>query len=1131
MTVMNEKQKKPQAFWRMCLVALICMLSSTLYAQNITVTGTVKDPMGEPVIGASVSVQGTRAGTVTNIDGHYSIECSPQATLVFSYLGFKAKSVAVNGRQQVDVDFEDDATALNEVVVTALGIKRQTKALGYAVTELKSDELERANTVSPVTALQGKVAGVEISQSDGGMFGSTKIQIRGASTLNANNQPIFVVDGVILDNATSDSGDADWNTNTSDYGNQLKNLNPDDFESVSVLKGAAATALYGSRGLNGAVVITTKSGKAGKGVSVRFSQTVGLETVYRSPDLQNKYLLGSFPGGVDYDEYYTKTGNTWGDNMSSFARNSKGDYSFIEQYGNVAWGPEISWAEGKQFEQYDGTMGPARIFKNNYKDAYDTGINTNTNVSLQGGNDRTQFYASASYKYNKGTTPRNTFNRFSFLGKASQKVGDIMTVDFSINFTQSQPRNAPLNIGEYFAKGTFPREYDVNRYRHLYKGEHGGLADGKYGDQYRAVPGRDLWWNIYENDYRQTETVFRPVLNLNVQALPWLQLSAGGSLNYYAVSGEYKAPGSGYANEGGSYALSHTQTTQENFYLAANANYQINDDWEVHGFLREEYFNQYAQLHSESTNGGLIVPNQYFIKNSKLQPDIDTHKFNTKRIVSTIFMVGTSWKNQLFLDVTGRNDWSSALVYSYGRGNFSYFYPSVSGSWIITESFKDTLPKWVSFAKVRGSWAQVGNDTSPYYINSGYEIATYQRGDKKVYGMKIPDKMKSTDLKPERKNAWEVGLDWRFLDSRIGLDFTYYKENTRNQIMTIDVPGPSGVKQKLINAGNIQNSGIEVALNTTPYKRGDWQWDLNLTYTRNRNKIVELSPDVASYINLDGSATYGNYRIASVAKVGSDYGMLMSDSWIKTDEKTGKPIIGYTNNYRTVYYKRGGTVKEVGSMLPDFLGTVNTTLRWKDLSLYVLFDARFGGYVASYNSRYSTAYGFSGESEKYRKGMTWTSRYDNAKGKTFTDGFIPDAIFDQGTIVTAPDGTQHDVSGKTYQEAYEKGYVEPAHMQGHGYFKNSWGQGVINDDWFKKLNYIALREVTLSYNVPRRLCSYIGAKSLALSLTGRNIAYLLNTAPNHENPESVRGTGAAQFRMRSFMPYTASYLFTLNATF
>ena len=251
------------------------------------------------------------------------------------------------------------------------------------------------------------------------------------------------------------------------------------------------------------------------------------------------------------------------------------------------------------------------------------------------------------------------------------------------------------------------------------------------------------------------------------------------------IDGELKAPGSGYANEGGSYALSHTHTTQENLYLAANLNYQINKDWEVHGFLREEYFNQYAQYNSENTNGGLIVPNQFFIKNSKQQASFNAYKFNTKRIVSTIFMIGTSWKNQLFLDITGRNDWSSALVYSYGTGNFSYFYPSVSGSWIITETFKDKLPKWVSFAKVRGSWAQVGNDTSPYYINSGYSVATYQRGDKKIYGMTIPENMKSTNLKPERKNAWEVGLDWRFLDSRIGVDLTYYKENTRNQIMTI----------------------------------------------------------------------------------------------------------------------------------------------------------------------------------------------------------------------------------------------------------------------------------------------------------------------------------------------------------
>lgn len=1118
---------------RMCVTALLMLLSMSLYAQDLTVTGTVKDAQGEPVVGASVVVQGRKTGVITDVDGNYTIKCSPRATLLFSYVGYKNKSVAVTGRTQIDVVFEDNENALNEVVVTALGIKREAKALGYAVTEVKAAELERANTISPVSALQGKVAGVEINQSDGGMFGSTKIQIRGASTLSKNNQPIFVVDGVILDNATSSSGDADWDSNINDYGNQLKNLNPDDFESVSVLKGAAATALYGSRGLNGAVVITTKNGRGGGGVTIHFSQTVGLETVYKSPDLQNRYLQGRWPGGVTYGKAYTEKGDRWADNMSTYSTNNDGKYSMIAQNDNArtGWGPDVSWAKGKQFEQYDGTMGENRIFKNNYKDAYDTGINTNTNISLQGGNDRTTFYASASYKYNKGTTPRNTFNRFSFLGKASQKVGKLVTVDFSMNFAQSQPRNAQQNIGELFATGAFPREYDVKRYKHLYKGTHGGLADAAYGDRYRSVPGRELWWDIYENSYIQTETMVRPVLNLNIQATPWLQLTVGGSLNYYYIDVEEKYPGKGYANEGGSYKLSHKSTMQENMYIAANINKQINDDIEVHGFLREEFFNQHAQYNAEWTNDGLIVPNQFFIKNSKKQAGLDGYKFNTKRIVSTIFAVGGSWKNQLFLDVTGRNDWSSSLVYSYGRGNFSYFYPSVSGSWIITESFKNQLPAWVTFAKVRASWAQVGNDTSPYYINSGYELKTYSKGDNKVYGLSLDDQLKSTNLKPERKNAWEIGFDWRFLNSRVGLDFTYYRENTRNQIMSINVPYFSGVKTELINAGNIQNAGIELALNTTPIKNRDWQWDVNFTYTRNRNKIVSLSNDVASYVVLDGDPAYGNYRIGSVAKIGANYGTLMSDSWIKKDEATGKDVIGFTNNYHTAYYKRGGTVKEVGSMLPDFLGSLNTTLRYKSLSLYMLFDARFGGYVASYNSRYATAYGFSGASGKYRKGIEWVSQYADTKGRTFTDGFIPDAVFDKGTIVTTPAGKQQDVSGMTYQEAYEKGYVEPAHMQTTTYFKNSWGNGVINSDWFKKLNYISLREITIAYAFPQSIYRHLGAKALSVSFTGRNIAYLLNTAPNHENPESIRGTGASAFRMRSFAPFTASYLFTINATF
>ncbi|MDD7455216.1 MAG: SusC/RagA family TonB-linked outer membrane protein [Bacteroidales bacterium] len=1118
-----------------CIALILIFSAPSMFAQNITVSGTVTDASGETVIGAGVVIVNTGNGVITNNNGEYTIKCAAKDTLQFSYIGYNAKVVPVNGRSIINITFDETSTALNEAVVTALGMKRETKALGYAVTTVKSDEIERANTISPVAALQGKAAGIEINQSDGGMFGSTKIQIRGASTLHANNQPIFVVDGVILDNATSNTGDADWDGEIHDYGNQLKNLNPDDFESVSVLKGAAATALYGSRGLNGAVVITTKSGKSGKGLGIHFSQTVGIDYVYKAPDLQNEYLEGAFPGYVYYGDDYDQTGNRWSNNMTAYSRNSDKKYSMISQHegdgGGVGWGPHISWAEGKTFEQYDGTMGPMKIYKNNYRDAYRTGWNSDTNVSLQGGTDRTTFYASASYKYNQGTTPRNTFYRYSFLGKASQKIGSRVKLDFSISYVQSQPRNAQRNIGSYFAEGTFPREYDVNKYKHLYKGTHGGIASGTYGDAYRSVPGRGLWWSIYEDNYSQTETTIRPTVNLTVDATDWLQFSVGGNLNRYLIDSEGKYPGSGYANEGGSYSIGHSQILQENGYASMNVNKRFNDDWEAHGFLREEYFNQHAQYNGEWTNGGLVVPNQYFIGNSKNQAGFGGYKYNTKRIVSTIFQVGTSWRDQVFLDVTGRNDWSSALIYTNGRGNYSYFYPSVSGSWIINQTFREQLPIWISFAKIRASWAQVGNDTDPYYINSGYSLTTLEKNGSKVYGLGLSSQIKSPDLKPEKKTSWEVGLDWRFLNNKIGIDFTYYKENTRNQIMSVSVPWWSGVSSELINAGNIQNKGVELELKTTPVQSRDFQWDLNFTYTRNRNKIISLHEDVANWITLDGSTNYGNYRIGSVAKVGADYGLLMSDSMPKIDEKTGKQIVGYSNEAHTPYLKRAGKVQEIGSMIPKFLGSMNTTFRYKNLSLYLSFDARFGGYVASYGSRYATAYGYSGATEKYRLGETWTSNFADCAGITYSDGFIPDVIFDEGTKVTVPGGETVDVGGMTYQEAYDKGYVEYAHLQTWAYFKNNWGNGVVNNDWFKKLNYISLREITLAYALPERIYSHLGAKGLSVSLTGRNVCYLLNTAPNHENPESVRGTGAAQFRMRSYSPYTASWLFTISASF
>lgn len=1094
-------------------------------------TGVVKDATGETVIGASVVVKGTTNGTITGIDGDFSLSNVKKGDVIqISFVGYQTIEMPWNG-QPLNVTLQDDTQTLQEVVVTALGMKREKKALGYAMTELKGDELN-SNVINPVQALQGKVAGVEISQSDGGMFGASKILIRGSSTLGKNNQPIYVVDGIILDNGIVEN-DADWASGNANYGNELKNLNPDDFETVSVLKGAAATALYGSRGLNGAVVITTKSGKGKKGLGINVTQTFGFDKMTGQPDLQNTYMEGSFPG-------YTSGSNPWNSN-EVYAFDPTGKYpsllSLNRDYGDtgVSYGPKFS--DFDQLEWFDGTMISSRAQKNNFKDAYQTGFNTNTNVAISGGNETTSFYSSLSYKHANGTTPNNSFERFSMMAKASHKITKDVEVEASITFANSTPRNAQINLGEYFVNGTFDRTYDASYFRDKYKGEHGGLASNTYGDKYGSVPGREVWWSVWENDYRQKETVVRPDMKLTIEFTPWLKWVTEGSYNYYYTRMEQKNPGSGYANKGGSYTMSLNTKEQTNL----NTNFMFNKswgDWAVNGFLRGEYYHGVQQYMKEGTSGDLIIPNQYFLTNGANGITSSGYISNEKTMLSIAFQAGFSWKDQVFVDVTGRNDWSSALVYADGHGNHSYFYPSINGSWLLHETFRESLPEWISFMKVRGSWAQVGNDTDPYTINSAYSLTTTDNGNK-VYSLSVPSSIYSQNLKPERKTSWEVGLDWRFIKNRIGVDFTYYKENTRNQIMSVSVPFVSGVSSQLINAGNIQNSGVELALNTTPIDTKDWTWDLNFTYTKNWSKIVELSDLVADRIALQGDVAYGNYRIGSVAKEGGEYGLLMSDAAPKIDKESGKMVLGYSDSRRFAYIQRAGVVEEVGSMQPKFLGSVNTSLRYKNWTLRASFDARFGGKVASYNSRYGTCYGYTETSLAYRDpehgGMTWTSKWDN---QTYSDGLIPDGIIPAGTKISLPSGEEYTVgassltsAGELYADLVNKGILEPTHAGTWTYYTNSWGNGVLNDNWFVTLNYIAVRDLSLSYTCPARWAQKIGAKGLTLTANGHNLGYLLNSMPNHENPEAVAGTTAAEFRIRQFSGITSNFTFTINASF
>lgn len=1092
------------------------------------VSGTVKDENGSPIPGVSIIIKGGKVGTTTDVDGHYNLSNVPTgAELEYSFVGMESQVVKVGAQESINIYLKEATAGLHEVVVTALGIKREQKALGYSMTELKGGDLN-SSLINPVSALQGKVAGLQVEQSDGGMFGSTKILLRGVSTLNPDNQPIYVVDGVILDNSISNGGDPDWNEDSSDYGNELKNLNPDDFATVSVLKGAAATALYGSRGVNGAIVITTKNGVKNNRLGISLTQTFGIDYVYKQPHLQNEYGEGTIAGYVDYGETDTNGNYYVYDTERQFMTNTAGKHTLMGDGQGTSFGPIF---DGSQIEYYDHTYRPYKADKNNFKDSYNLGFNSNTNVSISGGNDKTTFYNSLSYRYNSGTLPNNSFTRISLLSKASQKIGDKVKLDVSIAFANSTPKNAQPNISEHFTDGTFSRLYNPNWLKKKYAGSNGGIASDNYGDAYGDVEGTGLWWSIYRNSTVQKETEVRPTLTLTAELTDWLKFVAEGNYNYYYVRSETKQPGTGYDSQGGYYATGLYTKEQTN----ANATFFVDKtygDWNIGGFLRGEYFNTMEETSNANTNDGLVAPNQYFIGNSKSTATYNTYISGQKRMLSVAGDVRAGWKNQVYIEVTGRNDWSSSLVYTDKHGTDSYFYPSVSGSWLINNTIK--LPTWISFMKVRASWAQVGHDTQSYILNTAYSLAKSATANGTVYSLTLPSTIYDQNLKPERKNSLELGLDWRFLDSRINMDVAYYKDNTYHQIMPVSEPQESGISSQEINAGNIQDQGVEIALNTIPYRTKDLEWNVDFTYTKNSNKIVSLSSQVADFIGLYGTDNYGNYRIESVAKVGSTYGLLMTDSKPKIDATTGLPLLNYSNSRRGAYYQRNGTVQSLGSMLPNFLGSVATGLRYKNFSLHASFDMRFGGYIACYDSRYGTAYGYTKSSLAYRDtkhgGATWTSKWD---GLTYHDGVIPNGVIAGGTVINQQDGSTYTVAngGETYQALCKAGKVEPIHASFWTYFTNSWGNGVVNDSWVKKLNYIAFRELTLNYTVPNNFAKKLGASTLNLSLSGHDLGYLLNSMPNGGNPEAIRGTGAGEFRMRQLDPFTANYTLTINATF
>ncbi len=1130
--------------YKRILTFVTCLLFSLVAMAQVTIKGKVIGPDGLGLPGVNVvEKENPSNGTATDIEGNWTLTVpSGNSILEFSSIGMKTIELAAKEAKKVTM--KDDSQMLDEVVVTALGVSKQARSVGYATSKVATKELERINVINPVNALQGKVAGLSISTGGAsGITSSSAITIRGAKSIDKNNSPIFVVDGMIIQEPITGA------LSGRDWGSQLKNLNPADYESVTVLKGAAATALYGSRGANGAIVIVSKGGKFGKkGLGVEISQIVETTDIYKSPiDFQNTYGAGHMYNGYEGD--FLPDGSL-----------HKTNYSF---------GPKM---DGRLVDQYlpNGQKTPFVAHPDNWKHLYKSALNTTTNVAINGGGEKSSFRISYSYTDNNGVFKRNEFKRNSISFKGLTDLNDIFSIEAGVNYAFSVAQNG-ANQGGWNWGGNAammstyytPRNMDMAAYESMYRNPetHAVETDTPWGTLRGFLHKRDL--DLHE----RSENSLLANLTLRAKIAPWLSASLKGNYNYYGIStldkeygtgANYGPSGTGYYGRGGSNSGSY------NFLAMLQSNDNKikigGEEITVDGIVAAElYGNTESHSWRKGTNGGLVAPGVFAFSNSKnkIEPVFNyTPRNNQTFGISGI--LNLAWKEQLYLELTARNDWLSTLTYptymETGENNFSVFYPSANLSWVFSETF--TLPEWFSFGKFRASLARVGMGTSAYATTKGFGVfAQSSQYNHKREGVLMANPNLGTawnnDLKPEIQQSIELGADLRFFNERLNVDFAYYKTNTKNQILTVGAVMESGASQQLINAGNIQNSGVEIQLEGTPIRTADFRWSLGANFTLNRGKIKSLHKDVKEWKLMgayDGGPEIWAYEGGKFGVIttpyGSPYGAAIyrfKNEKDPNDPRNGKPVItnwgnagspnsfaryGYVNNIDKGIKER----QIIGKVEPDFLLSVNTSFSYKNFDFYALLDGRFGGNFYSNTYKYASSKGVLKSSlygrDKEHGGLPRV----NYKGETVYDAIPLDAVFDEGVKASleSDPSKEIDVSGLTYKDALAKGILP---MMANTYYIHNLGWGMPAELGLQDNTWFALREITIGYRLPEKICKKIGANYFRVGLTARNLGYLVNKLTDGLNPEGISSNNPLTPIDIGGVPFYRTYALNLTLRF
>lgn len=1033
---------------RYLLLLLFFHSQLNLNAQQITISGTVVAvDDGSALPGVSIVVKGTTQGTITDLDGKYSIAVSSgKDSLQVSYLGMLTQLIAINNQVVINVKMMADQKNMKEVVVTALGIKREKKALGYAVQEIKGMEMQTARDASFINQLSGKVAGLNITSTTGGPGSSSRIVLRGVTSLSGSNQALIVIDGVPMENNTSNNT-TQWGGR--DFGNGLSDINPDDIESVSVLKGANAAALYGSLAANGVIVITTKKGTASKGIGVSFNSSTTIELPYIQTKFQNTYGAGrngKFEGpwtmvsGIP--TYNTTSANAFG-----------------------SWGPKM---EGQTIRDWDGQVRAFNPEPDNYKEYFQTGVTSVNNISLQGGSEKVTYRLSAGNFTTKDIVPNTTLNRTNVTARTAAVISEKISIDVAVTYSNQVADNR-LGLANSFSA---PRNY-VMMPRNI-------SASSLENYQMDASGKEKTWytnWNWMTNPYwhrnfeLNTDSRDRliGIVSASYQILPRLRGMFRSNADFNFRKNEEREAYNGISNSMGSFSIgSSTYKQYQSDFLFTYDN-KITDDLTYVVNVGGSTLQKRDETTSQRTDGGLAIPYFYNIENSVNRPTV-SHQLTESRTNGLYSFVQFSYKTWLFLDVTARNDWSSTLP----KSNRSYFYPSVSSGFVFTEAL-DWKQNILSFGKLRASWAQVGRDTDPYRTNYSYPASGSFNGAP-MY--QLDPSIPLLNLKPEITSNIEFGTELIFFNNRIGLDVTYYLSNTKNQILPASVSASSGFVNAIINSGEIMNKGIEIQLKTKPIETKNFRWNLDFNFAHNKNEVVALTNGLETY------QLFYQWNLTIEARPGHAYGDIVGYG-IKRDANGNKFVD------ENGLYIRDEKPKVLGNYNPKFTGGVQNGFNYKNFSMAFLIDYRVGGDMFSGTNMYAS--GYSGNLESTLEGReAWYA----SEADRIAAGVSPENWVATGGYLA---------EGVTASGAINSVYVNPELYWGQF---SEW-TNEIHEEFIYDASFVKLREVTIGYQFPSHISDRMHLRGLSVALTARNLWLIYSGVPNID-PESSYSNGNGQ---------------------